>query len=128
VIWFERLMYLSIAIGPITTALDWNHLVALAQRLGGAGFVLFVDGFTLALLILFVWLVARRAKNWARWVDLGMFVVGTPSAIRLLANKLPDKPLLGTLNLVQVALQIVALVLIFTGNARDWFKRNPATL
>ena len=126
VVWFERLMYLSIALGVINTALNWDRLVAMAKRFGGVVFIVFVDGFVFGILILLIWLVARKAKNWARWVELGLFVLGTPSDIRMVVHNLSDRPAVGTFGLVQFAIQVAALILIFTGNARDWFKRKPA--
>ena len=73
---FEQLMYLSIAIGVVNTALDWDRLVAMVHGVGGAVFILFIDGFVFGVMILLIWLVARRAKNWARWVQLGLFLSG----------------------------------------------------
>ena len=123
---FEQLMYLSIAIGVVNTVLDWNRLVTMAKHLGGAVFIVLVDGIVFGVLILLIWLVARQAKNWARWVQLGMFVVGIPSGIRLVEHNLHDRPVAGTLGLLSAVLQVAALFLIFTGNARDWFNRDPA--
>jgi hypothetical protein len=125
VVWFERLMYLSIALGVINTALNWNRLVAMANRMGVV-FVVFVGGFVFGMLIWLIWLVARKAKHWARWVQLGLFVLGTPRDIRMVVHNLSDRPAAGTFGLVQFALQVAALILIFTGNARDWFKREAA--
>ena len=118
-------MYLSIAIGVVNAALYWDRLVAMAHRVGGAVFILYIDGFVFGFLILIIWLVARRAKNWARWVQLGLFIVGTPSFIReVVERNLRDRPVIGTLGVVQFAVQIATLFLIFTGNARDWFRRE----
>jgi hypothetical protein len=118
-------MYLSIAIGVINTAVDWDRLIAMAQHVGGVVFILFIDGFVFGFLILIIGLVARRAKNWARWIQLGLFIVGTPSFIRQVVERnIRDRPVIGTLGVVQFALQVGALFLIFTGNARDWFRRE----
>jgi hypothetical protein len=123
---FEQLMYLSLAIGLINSALTWNHSVAQAFKLGGAYFVLFIQIFVFAFIVMFIWLIARRRKNWARWVLLVLFVLGIPASVRLIGQWLRLEPLVGALSVVQSLLQVVALVSVFTGNARDWFKRTPA--
>jgi hypothetical protein len=123
---FEQLMYLSIAIGALNIALDWGRLVSVARPVGGAVFVLVVDAFVFVFLISLIWLIGRRAKNWARWVLLIFFLLGTPTAVRVVVNNLRVKPFVGALGLVQVALQVIALFLIFTGNSRAWFGRQTA--
>jgi hypothetical protein len=118
---FEQLMYLSLGIGAIVTMLRWNQTVALAGPVGGASFVLFVDTFVLAFMVLFIWLVARRHKNWARWSLLITFILGLPAGLLALGS-MPFHPIAGVLSLAQVALQAIALILIFTGSARAWFR------
>jgi hypothetical protein len=124
VIRFEQLMYLSIALGVINTAHDWNRLVSIARPEGGAAFVLFVNGGVLGILILLIWLSARRAKNWARWVYLAIFVLGLPGGGRQVAINLSQRPVSGIIGVIQTALQVAALFLIFTGNSREWFRRE----
>jgi hypothetical protein len=126
VIWFERLMYLSIAIGIANTALNWNRLVALTKRFGGVVFGVYVYVGAFAVMVSLIWLVARQAKNWARWLQLSLFVLGIPSDARLVGHNLHDRPMVGALELVSTVLQVAALYLIFTGNAREWFMREAA--
>ena len=121
-------MYLSLGIGVIQSALQWNRLVAQASAMGGARFVLFGQIVTFAILVLLIWLVARRRKNWARLLMLVMFVLGLPFSARMLIQMLPTEPLSVALSSVQLLAQIVAFFLIFTGNARDWFKTAPAAI
>lgn len=116
---FEQLMYLSLGIGVIVAALQWSRNVAMA----GTGFVLFVQAFVLAFMALFIWLVARRHKNWARWFLLVISILGLPGYLRLLGPLLRFNPVAGTLSLAQDVAQVVALLLIFTGDARAWFER-----
>jgi hypothetical protein len=124
---FEQLMYLSIAIGALNITLDWDRLVSVARPVGGAVFVVVIDALVFVFLISLIWLIGRRAKNWARLVLLVFFLLGTPTATRVVMNNLRVKPLVGALGLVQFALQVIALFLIFTGNSRGWFRRQTAT-
>lgn len=127
VAWFEVLMYASLGLGVIVSTLQWSQSVERASAMGlGAGFVLFVQASVVAFIVLFIWLIARRQKNWARWIFLILGVLGLPfslwSAWRLLLAGLAT----GTLMFVQLLMQAAAVLLIFTGNARDWFKRAVA--
>jgi hypothetical protein len=121
---FEQLMYLSLGIGLIESALQWSQNVTQANAFGGAGFVLFVQAFVVVFMVLFIWLVARRHKNWARWLLLVIFILGLPIYVKTLGPMLPFNPVAGILSVLQLLCQLVALVLIFTGNARGWFEQS----
>jgi hypothetical protein len=125
---FEQLMYLSLGIGLIVAALRWNYSVSQASRVGGVKFVLLIQGFVFALLVLLIWLVARRHKNWARWFLLVIFILGIPSYVKILEEMLQSNTIAGILSMSQVVLQIIAYILIFTGNARAWFQRTSEPL
>jgi hypothetical protein len=119
-------MYLSLGIGAVQSILQWDRLVDTVHAAGrGVGFILFIQTFTFAGTALFIWLIARRRKNWARWTWLGFFIVGIPFAIPVLSRILRSSgPVVATLMCAQNLAQIVALYLIFTGNARDWFRSH----
>jgi len=121
---FEQLMYLSLAVGVVVSVLQFSHLTTMA----GIGFIIFIQVFVLAFFVLFIWLIARRRANWARWTFLAIFLIGLvfyiPNVIVLLQSSL----LSGSLNIVQCLLQIVALYLVFTGNAVAWFKKTPTSV
>jgi hypothetical protein len=119
-------MYLTLGIGVIQSMLEWNRLVANAAAVGGAGVVLFIQVFAFAVMVLLIWLVARRRKNWARWLMLAMFLAGTPSAVRITVQTFQIIPISAILYCVQWALEIVAFWLIFTGNAREWFRPSES--
>ena len=121
---FEELMYLSVTVGVVVSALLWDQNVALASQLGVA-FVLFVQAFGLAFVVLLIWLIARRRKNWARWLFLIVGILGLAFYLGELPTLLRLYPFAGFLSVVQMGAQTVATVLIFTGNARDWFKQSP---
>jgi hypothetical protein len=133
VVRFEQLMYLSLGIGAVQSILQWGRLVNSAHAAGrGIGFIIFVQAFVFAMEVLFIWLIARRRKNWARWVWLMIFVLGIPFAPAVLVRILSSSgPVAAALMCAQNLAQIVALFLIFTGSAREWFKSqfilpNPA--
>lgn len=124
---FEQLMYLTLFIGVFDSILLWNRLVsdARAAAIDGAWSILFIQVFVLAMMVLLIWLVARRRKNWVRWLMLVLFVVGVPFSLPTLFRTLLMNPFVGTMGCLQWAFQIVALYLIFTGDAREWFENGP---
>ena len=108
---FEQLMYLSLAVGIFVAALRWNESVQQALPLGGSTFVLAVLGGTLVIFVLLIWLVARRRKNWARWLMLVLFILGLPPYVSTLGKMMRLNPASGVLNLTQVIVQVVAFAL-----------------
>ncbi len=76
------------------------------------------------LMVLLVYLIARRRKNWARWLLAILFVVGLPGSIPAVTDALAFNPPVAFLMGAQILTQLVALIFVFTGNARDWFSRS----
>jgi hypothetical protein len=126
-------MYLSLGIGAVQSILQWGSLVDSAHAAGrGIGFILFIQASVFAMEVLFIWLIARRRKNWARWVWLIIFILAIPFAPPVLVRILRSSgPVVATFMCMQNLAQIAALYMIFAGNARKWFKSqfippNPA--
>jgi len=66
-----------------------------------------------------------KGRNWARIIYLVFYVLGVILSIHSLARFHHSFPLV-VLMLVGFAAQAVALVLLFTGNGRMWFRRQGA--
>ena len=126
VILFEQLWYLSLGIGVILTIVAWYRIVALTHGAAGFGIhlVLLIQAVVVAVAVLFIWLIARRRKNWARWVFLTLAILDVPFALRELRLVLYMHRITATLVCAQNAAQVTALYLVFTGNAREWFRSN----
>jgi hypothetical protein len=122
---FFWLNVLSLLLGVITATLTAHTIAAMATAAGhGPDFVIVIRVFVVVVMLLILWLIAFKRQNWARWLWLALFVLGTPGYIGLFKN-LFGISLAGAISLAQVALQIVALYLVFTGNAAVWFRREP---
>ena len=117
---FEQLMYVSLGIGILVAALQY---ASVPSRLGVA-FTLFVLAFVFGITIIFIWLIARRRANWARWILLFGTLIGIVISIPILSQRILHDPLSGILNVIQCFMQGTALYLVFTGNAVGWFKRS----
>lgn len=74
----------------------------------------------LATAIPMIWLAARRRKNWARWILLGIFVVGTLNVIAR-AFLGPISPAVAGWRLMMAAMEGGAYVFAFTGGSVAWF-------
>jgi hypothetical protein len=80
-----------------------------------------------------VWLAARRRKNWARWMLLGLHlvfwaVVLTGTTLLLWRNwaAIPAATfLLIGIRLVALLMQAAALALAFAEESEPWFRRKP---
>jgi hypothetical protein len=131
VAWFERLMYGALLLSLVSGYfVAQEELTAAADEVGLPNNVLF--GLVVAIVIiivaiwmLFIWLAARRRKSWARYALAALFIVAFVTYIQGHAEII-ERPIEGLVNGVQLVLQLVALVLVFTGNAREWFTR-PAS-
>jgi hypothetical protein len=112
------LLWISLVVGIAKAALDFTHLRAMAP----VGFTLFVLVFTFAVLILLV-LRIGAGRNWARIAFLILFIIGTVPTLPVVRDELERAPLVGVLSLLQLLLQIWALVLLFTRPGSAWFRR-----
>lgn len=111
------------------------HLVELESRHITGAYPVVIMGTAISCLVYLVpaWLAAFRRQNWARWTFAGI-VVG----IQILAL-LPLLYLTGPFRQAALgayrhtmmrprsiavdAVLVVAIVFVFTGNAREWFKK-----
>lgn len=113
---FEQLMYLSLGLALVETALEWNRIFAEVH--GNVRFAVFVVYFY-TFLALCIWQAAREHKNWARWVLLILYAIALPASLQ------PGLTLVAVIMRAgQFLAAAVALFLIFTGNARPWFDRS----
>lgn len=119
---FERVVIVIILLSIASAALEWSRTVAQLARQGvGEGVVIGVVGAMLALLLLLMWLIARRRSNIARWLYVALIVAmlaaSLPSVLRTLEGDLT----MMLLNLLYVALALVSIWLLFRADARAWF-------
>jgi hypothetical protein len=88
------------------------------------------------------WLAAFHRQNWARWVFavivvsiqvltlsqfLYVYLYGSTERFRQVGQILLRGYFTNPRSIAVVALLIAAIIFIFTGNARDWFKKPSAS-
>ncbi|WP_132468617.1 hypothetical protein [Novosphingobium sp. ST904] len=121
---FDRFYLGSLVLGVV------NALLAARDTLSAVsvGFVLGVQAFSMALMILLWFLISRRANNAAKWVLTVLTAIG-------LLVMIPTLPILAAgsaLDLIFMAavtaLQVTAVVNLFRADSRAWFARKGIVL
>jgi peptidoglycan/LPS O-acetylase OafA/YrhL len=116
---FEVLLYsslildaLSVAFQDRTPGADITESTIAAATVLAAGLIL--------LLFYFVWLAARRRKNWPRWVLLATLVLSVISLFQIIDES--GLQLDTAIEVVSCALTAAGLYCSFTGDAQGWFN------
>jgi len=117
---FERLGYATVLLGTgASMVADWPTVgpsFAQAPLLHGL-----TVAFIVALQGAWVWLIARKQQNWARWVSLFIAVTTPLASLLNFYSRFRINP---ELELVHAAIYLAwftQLYFIFTGDARPWF-------
>lgn len=114
-----NLLWVSLAIGFAKSFIDMQHLSAQAS----SAFTNFILVFVIAVMALLIVSISK-GKNWARIIFLVLFVLGSLPAVPLVLGEFTRSPLLGAFSIVQIAIQIFALYLLFTKPGSRWFKKE----
>ena len=75
-----------------------------------------------SVLLPFFWLAVWRRKNWARWVLLLAFAISVPFQFVNPSGIKFGLPL-EVVSTFSTAIEALAFVFIFTGDARPWFHK-----
>jgi O-antigen ligase len=119
VLWFEVLMYLSLALDALSVAFQdrtpsddmTDQMIAVATLMAAC---------LILLLVYFVWLAAQRRKNWPRWALVAALVLSVISLVQILGDGGLD--LASGIEIVSCALTAAGLYFSFTGDAQGWFN------
>ena len=119
--WFERIIAATLVLGIVQSWLAWPQLVAMR----GPAFLLTSQLLTFAVMIGLTLCVSRGRSSIAKWIMLGLFVVGLPIVVKLAAVELLTlgSPLI---TFTQFAGQLLAYALLFTRASRRWFRGESA--
>jgi hypothetical protein len=126
VILAERLYGLAILLLLVLPIIGLAGRVAplSGMQLAGIGLTVFIGGLLLLLLVL----AARRGSRVALWLLMAMTALNAAGLLKEVAEGALPGGLFGVLTTVQVALTIVAMVLLFRPNARNWFAEQRVDL
>src|SRR6266481_790224 len=119
VLWFEVLLYLSLALDALSVA--FQDRTASAEMTESMITVATVMAASLILLLVyFVWLAAQRRKNWPRWALVASLVLSVISLAQIVGES--GLALDSAIEIVSCALTAAGLYFSFTGDARGWFN------
>jgi len=122
------LIWTTLAIGLLVNVAMWTGVVArmpgprapilmeVASALIGLGIVAFL-----------AWKV-RHGRNWARWLFTVLTAIGVLSTLVMVGFAAPVlkglSPIMWISGAVNTTIQVVAVFLLFTGEAPEWFRRS----
>ena len=119
VLWFEVLLYLSLTLDALSVAFRdrtpterMTESMIMVESLFAAGLLL--------LLVYFVWLAARRRKNWPRWVLTAVLILSAVTLIEVIGTS--GLEFSSAVEIVSSALTVAGLYFSFTGDAVGWFN------
>jgi hypothetical protein len=119
VVWFEVLLYLSLMLDTLSVAFaertpsaQMTESMIMVATLMAAGLIL--------LLVYFVWLAARRHKNWPRWALAEALVLSVISLVQIVGER--GVGFDSGIEIVSCALTAAGLYFSFTGDAVGWFN------
>src|SRR5438876_8860752 len=118
VLWFEVLMYLSLALDALSVAFqDRTPNAEMTAQMIPVANVMAAG--LLVLLVYFVWLAAQRRRNWPRWVLAAALVLSVISLVQLIGEKGLEFD--SGIEVISCALTAMGLYFSFTGDAVGWF-------
>jgi protein-S-isoprenylcysteine O-methyltransferase Ste14 len=119
VLWFEVLLYLSLALDALSVAFsDRTPTAEMTEQLIMTGSMM--AAVLILLLVYFVWLAAQRRKNWPRWALMASLVLSVISLVQIIGES--GVQLDSIIEIISCALTAAGLFYSFTGDAKGWFN------
>jgi peptidoglycan/LPS O-acetylase OafA/YrhL len=116
---FEALLYASLMLDSLSVAFqdrtpnaEMTESMILIATILAAGFIV--------ALVYFVWLAARRRKNWPRWVLAAVLALSVVSLAQIISDR--GVELDSGIEIVSCVLIAAGLYFSFTGDAQGWFN------
>jgi hypothetical protein len=123
VVWYERLAWAAIAAG-LASGITNPALLARNYERYANGFLIF-SFVSIVAQLGWIWLVARKRQNWARWISLIVVLIGIPNAFWDNAERLQFlNPISAIFWYAGYAGHLISVMLLFRGDAREWFSRK----
>jgi protein-S-isoprenylcysteine O-methyltransferase Ste14 len=117
--WFEVLLYASLTLDALSVAFqDRTPRADMTEQMIGTATVM--AAVLILLLVFFVWLAARRRKNWPRWVLTAALVLSSISLTQVIGEK--GLQFDSFVDVVSCGLTLAGLYCSFTGDAKGWFN------
>jgi heme/copper-type cytochrome/quinol oxidase subunit 4 len=119
VLWFEVLLYLSLTLDALSVAFqDRTPSAEMTESMITVATVMMAC--LILLLVYFVWLAAKRRKNWPRWALAAVWTFSIISLVQIIGDS--GVALDSGIEIVSCALTAAGLYFSFTGDAQGWFN------
>ncbi|WP_315743521.1 MULTISPECIES: hypothetical protein [unclassified Bradyrhizobium] len=119
VIWYERLAIVAVVATAASAVADRATLVKYTNQHPVAYPILVLALF--AAQGLWIWLVARRRTNWARWISMISVIGGIPSVILSFEARFRFNPAMAIISCIAFVVSALAVSMLFRRDARDGF-------
>jgi FtsH-binding integral membrane protein len=122
VVWYERLASASVATGLASAAADPATFAKYYNLYPIVYPIIFVC--SIAGQLLWIWLIARKRQNWARWISLVAMIIGIPGVVLDIDQRLRHNSGAAIAFHLGYSLLVGAVALRFRRDAREWFART----
>ena len=125
VAWYERLSYAAMALTIASAPLNWVTI----EKYFHKSFILYLSVLATFFLVqaFWIWLVARKRQNWARWTSLVVVILGLFQAVLDIDQRFRLGAAAAIAFYAINLIFAVAVGLLFTPDANPWFRRRPQT-
>lgn len=117
------LLYIAWVLGVLRAFLGAPAMSHLGSE-GQAGAAVAIVVVIFAIMLFFIFMIGK-GRNWARITFLVLFIIGT---LMMIVGLVSGAPLgaAALMDVVQVLIQLVALVMLFSGESNAWFQGMKA--
>jgi hypothetical protein len=123
IVWYERLAWASLAVCLASAAANPTALAKYYNQYSTGYPIMIACAY--AVQLLWIWLIARKRQNWARWISLIAVLIGIPQAIWDFGERVEINAAATIVFYVGFVILAVAVFLLFRRDAREWFARRP---
>lgn len=128
IVTFERIVLTIVALGIVNGLLTREQTAATAADAGmGPGAVLGIQIVGIAVNLLLMWFIARKASPVAKWIYVVLTAIGLVGGLAGVAKLVQGGALSTVLTIVTFALSAVSLYFLFRPDANAWFNDGRGT-
>ena len=127
IIRFEQIFFAAIAVSLLNTLMSFGATEAQlandpsSAQLGlGSGFLIATLAFSIGIMLLLWFFIARRASNVAKWILVAITGLGLAMMLGTISALSAAPPLTLLLTVVNTGLQIAGLAFLFKRDAVEW--------
>ena len=132
---FERCFWAAIFLSIVETVIGWEDFVTFDDGspvpLLGTALILGVLAMAYGLSIWLWFRITRRASQLARWLYVGLGIVGQGLTLWMFDEIYGQRDAAFAISMIVWALDVASIIFLFRRDSADWFQRkiwlNPAT-